>query len=288
MRLRFFSFLALAAFLLSGPAALSAEIVVLVPGFFNSFAPEYFSQDIISSFSKKGFKVYVTQGLDPVGTIEANGFRLEKYLEKIEAQEGHRVSFNIVAHSAGGLYTLWVANRQKFNIKNLYTISTPYLGLEFIQTWINDCFLFKSLTEFAYLDGLKQLTEKGVSDFLNSIRLHPATKVIAFGGFQDESFDLSDARNISAPLRITSHYITTKSDGIVAFKSALGLGMLKTTAGTRALQYKVKDLIFHLEHWEQVLDSHTFLILGIRNTSYIAEEQKRTYSQLADMLLKNK
>lgn len=287
MHLRFLSVITLLGLLFCGRSVYSAEVVVLVPGFFNSFAPEYFSHDIISSFTTKGFKVYVTQGLDPIGTIEANGYRLEKYLEKIEANEGHHVQFNIVAHSAGGLYTLWVANRQKLSIKNLYTISTPYQGIEFIQTWINDCFLFKSLTQFAYLEGFKQLTEKGVANFLNSIRLHPATKVIAFGGYQDASFDLTDARNISAPLRITSHFITTKSDGIVSFKSALGLGMLKTTAGTSALQYKVENLVFHLEHWEQVLDSQTFLILGVRNTSYIAEEQKRAYTQLAELLLKN-
>lgn len=287
MQLRLFYFFSLVVFLFCGRAAVSSEIVVLVPGFFNSFALEYFSKDIISSFTEKGFKVYVAQGLDPIGTIETNGFRLENYLEKVEANEGHHVQFNIVAHSAGGLYTLWVANRQKYNIKNLYTVSTPYQGIEFIQTWIDESFIFKSLTELAYLDGLKQLTEKGVSSFLNSIRLHPATKIIAFGGFQDESFDITDAQNISAPLLITSHFITTKSDGIVSFKSALGLGILKTTAGTPALQYKVENLVFHLEHWEQVLDSHTFLIFGIRNTSYIAEEQKRTYSRLAELLLKN-
>ena len=77
------------------------EVVVLVPGFFNSFAPEYFSQDIVKSFRDKGFQVYIADRLNPIGRIDENGTRLENLLGQIEKAENGHVAFNIVGHSAG-------------------------------------------------------------------------------------------------------------------------------------------------------------------------------------------
>ena len=61
---------------LSIPSFAKQEIVVLVPGFFNSFAPEYFSSEIVNTFQKRGLKVYIASDLNPVGTVEDNGTRL--------------------------------------------------------------------------------------------------------------------------------------------------------------------------------------------------------------------
>ncbi|OFZ30182.1 MAG: hypothetical protein A2622_10065 [Bdellovibrionales bacterium RIFCSPHIGHO2_01_FULL_40_29] len=267
--------------------ARSNEVLVLVPGFFNSFTPEYFSNDVVSAFTKKGMKTYVAKGLNPIGTIADNGSRLEIILDQIKALEGQKVQFNIVAHSAGGFYSLWVAHRQKFTIKNLYTISTPYKGVEFIQTWIDKSFLFRTLTELAYLEGLKELSASGVQSFLNTVRVSPETKIIAFGGFQEEGLDITDARNISVPLRVTSHFISSKSDGIVAYSSALGLGSIKTTESKQAQQFLVSNIAIKLEHWEQVLEPNAFIFLGVRNIGYIQREQIRFYSSLADYVLKS-
>lgn len=267
-------------------SAKATEVVVLVPGFFNSFAPQYFSPEIVATFARHGFKVYIAGTLDPLGTIETNGERLESVLSKIEAAEGHRVQFNIVAHSAGGLYTLWVAHNQKYNIKKLFTISTPYLGIDFIKAWMDDCSLFNGLSQLAYLEGFRQLTPSGVAAFLNSIRVSPTLQIVAFAGYQNESIDITDARNISWPLRITSHFIPGKSDGIVSYQSALGLGAIKTTDATKASQFVVNNVVLNLEHWEQVVDSQAFVFLGIRNTSYIAAEQRRFYESLATLLTK--
>ena len=267
-------------------SAKASEVVVLVPGFFNSFTPEYFSQDVISSLAKKGLKVYVADNLNGIGTIEDNGSRVEKFLKAVEAAEGHHVDFNIVAHSAGGFYSLWVANRHNFSIKNIYTISTPYLGVEFIQTWIDNCLLFRGLTEFAHLESLKELTAIGAENFLKNVRVDAKTKIYAFGGTQDESIDVTDARNISAPFLVTSHYITYASDGIVAFRSSIGVGQVQTTDGRKAMQFSDHNFRINLDHWEQVLDSRSFLMLGIRNTDYIRREQIRFYSGLADFIVK--
>lgn len=274
----------LLSFLIFTSTAKAAEVVVLVPGFFNSFAPQYFSSEIVATFARRGFKVYIAGTLDPLGTIETNGARLESVFAKIESTEGHRVRFNVVAHSAGGLYSLWAANNQKYDIKKLLTISTPYLGIDFIQAWMDDCSVFNALSKLAYLEGFRQLTRSGVATFLSTIRVSPMMKIIAFAGYQNESIDITDARNISWPLRITSQFIPGKSDGIVSYKSALGLGTIKTTDATKAAQFVVNNVVLNLEHWEQVVDSQAFVFLGIRNTSYIAAEQKRFYESLATLI----
>ncbi|MFZ3231556.1 MAG: hypothetical protein WA160_15215 [Pseudobdellovibrio sp.] len=272
--------------ILSSLFASAAEIVVLVPGFFNSLNPEYFSQDIVNSFKNKGFKVYVVNNFNPIGTIEDNGTRLEAFLKAVELNEKHAVDFNLVAHSAGGFYSMWVANRQHFSIKNIYTVSTPYLGVEFIETWLADCTLFRAITDLAHLESLKELTPEGAKNFLATIRVSPNTKITAFGGYQSESIDITNARNLSAPLLVTSHFITKDSDGIVAFSSAIGLGNIKTTEEKTASQFLAKKYFIALEHWEQILDSSSFILLGIRNTGYIRNEQIRFYSGLADLLAK--
>lgn len=292
--MKFIQRLLIATFLawgLSSPAnelpSSTDEVVVLVPGFFNSFAPEYFSKDVSNSFTRKGLKVYIATGLNPIGTIEENGAGLESILNQIEQIQGHHVTFDLVGHSAGGLYSLWVAHRQKFQIKNILTVSTPFQGVDFVQNWLTNCLPFQTLANLAHLDGLKQLTHDGVQKFLSQIRISPETNVFAFAGFQPEGFDLTDARVISGPLRITSYYTPGSSDGIVSFNSALGLGQIMTTENTSARQFKDARFYIALEHWEQVLDASSFLLLGIRNTDYIRDEQIRFYSGLADLILKN-
>lgn len=268
----------------SAPSSAS-EVVVLVPGFFNSFAPEYFSDTIIESFGSRGLTVYVANNLNPIGTIEDNGERLSAVFKKIEQKEGGKVAFNVVAHSAGGLYTLYVADQQKFKIKNLITVSTPYKGVEFIQRWLEDSLLFRGLAEFAILDGLVQLTPKGVAEFTAKIRVSPEMKIVAFGGYQEKSLDIWNAQFLSLPFRVTSLHISEASDGIVGFSSSVGLGNVKTTLNQPARQFRNSVYVVGLEHWEQTLDSNSFILLGIRNPGYIQREQQRFYSGIADYLL---
>jgi pimeloyl-ACP methyl ester carboxylesterase len=265
--------------------SLAKEVVVLVPGFFNTFAPEYFSQTIVDSFKQKGFEVYVIDCLNPVGYIEENGARLESRLAEIEKIENRRVSFNIVAHSAGGFYSMWVANRQKFDIKNIIAVSTPFRGVEFVKVWLDNSFLFRTVMTLAHLESLKELTPEGADKFIKSVRIHPKTKMFAFGGTQSAGLDITDARNLSVPLRVTDHYTTGKSDGIVGFASAMGIGQLQTTDNKVAQQFRNPEFNINLEHWEQVLDYRSFVLLGSRNIGYIKNEQNRFYSGIANFLL---
>ncbi len=250
------------------------EIVVLVPGFFNSIAPEYFSKTIVKSFTSYGLKVFIAKDLNPVGSIAENGAELEKLLEKIETSEGHKVDFSIVAHSAGGLYSLWVSDRGNINIKKLITISTPFQGVEFVQTWIEKSFLFSALTDLAYLHGLQELTPDGVDRFLKTVKPNPNMQMFSFGGYQMQGLDVTDARNISVPLLVTSHYISGRSDGVVSLSSALGYPHAKKS-----------NHFLNLEHWEQVKEPSAFVILGIRNTHFIQQEQERFYKRLAQQIV---
>lgn len=263
----------------------SSEVVLLVPGFFNSFTAEYFSDTIVNTFKARGFSVYVATGLNPVGTVEDNGSRLIKIMDRIQKTEGRNVDFNVVAHSAGGLYTLFVADKHLFRIKNLISISTPYKGVEFLDEWRKDCSVFKALTDLAPLEGLAQLTPEGVSKFLDTIRVGPEMKITAFGGTQKSRLDIWDARNFSLPFVVTSRYISENTDGIVGFSSAMGLGQIKTTEGTIAVQRRDPNFTLNLDHWEQVLDGYSFLILGVRNPWYINNEQQRFYNGIADYLM---
>lgn len=277
--------LLLTTFFISLSAHAEQEVVLLVPGFFNTFAGEYFSSEIVESFEKRGFTVYVATGLNPIGTVEDNGARLGRMMEKIEQIENRKVNFNIVAHSAGGLYTLYVANTQKFQIKNLIAIATPFKGVEFVQKWLDNSILFRAVTELAHLEGVKQLTPLGVAQFMDTIRVSPELKITAFAGAQKKSLDIWNARNLSLPFRVTSACISGESDGIVGVSSALGVGAVRTTENQQANQKFSANYRVNLEHWEQVLDGFSFLFLGIRNPGYIVDEQARFYSGIADYLL---
>jgi len=271
--------------LFSFSASAEQEIVVLVPGFFNTFAHEYFSTEVVHAFEQRGFKVYVATGLNPIGTVEDNGSRLDQYMDRVELTEHRHVNFNVVAHSAGGLYTLFVANLHRHHIKNLLTVATPYKGVEFLQKWLDNSALFKTVTDLAQLDGLKQLTPQGVAKFLDTVRVAPDMKITAFAGTQKKGLDIWNAENLSVPFRLTSACISEESDGIVGLSSALGVGSIKTTDNRMASQKFNSGYRANLEHWEQVLEGYSFLLLGIRNPGYVIDEQARFYGGLADYLL---
>ncbi len=261
------------------------DVVVLVPGFFNAFAPEYFSKDIIQSFQKKGFSVYVIEGLNPIGSIEENGAKLIPQLKQIQKNESGKL--NIVAHSAGGFYSLYAIQNGNLDVNNLVTVSTPYLGLDFLQAWRDDSSLFTSLTDLCSLSGLRQLTPAYVEQFAKTIRVPEKLKIFTYGGWQPRSLDIWNARNLSGVLRITDHFIPGDSDGIVSFKSSLGIHGFLTTTNKSAKMFVDPNFTIPLEHWEQVLDYRSFLLLGTRNIGVVQERQINFYSKIADLVSKN-
>lgn len=264
-------------------AATKERIVVFVPGFFNSFAPEYFSVDITRTMQAKGFYVVIAEKLNPIGTIEDNGKRVLNLFKTIHAQHP-KAEINVIGHSAGGLYSLYAINQGADYIKTLITVSTPFNGIEFVENWIQNSHLFKELMNFSHLDGLRQLTSPFVQKFLSTIRVHSQLKMFAFGGYQPTSYDVWDAANMSAILSVTDSFIKGPSDGIVSFQSALTDTWITTTQKTVFKIKTYKNYFIPLEHWEQVLDYRHFILLGSRNIGLIRKRQIQFYSGIADFI----
>lgn len=259
------------------------RVVVFVPGFFNSFAPEYFSHDIVATMQAKGFTVYIAQKLNPIGTIEDNGERVYQLLQAVR-KAAPNAQINVVGHSAGGLYALYAINKGAYFVQNLVTVSTPFNGVEFVEKWRDNSWAFRELMNFSYLDGLEQLTTPYVQNFLKSVRVHPRLRVMAYGGYQPTRFDVTNAANMSAVLSVTDKYIKGPSDGVVSFASAVYTTTLATTQKTVLKVHSDKSIYIPLEHWEQVLDYRNFVILGVRNVHIIRDRQIQFYTGIASIL----
>jgi pimeloyl-ACP methyl ester carboxylesterase len=259
------------------------KIIILVAGFFNSFAPEYFSDDIIQALKAKGFKVIVAEKLNPVGTIEDNGERVLKILNAVHLKNPN-ADMTALGHSAGGLYALYAINKGAHYIKNLITVSTPFDGVEFIERLRDRSDIIKDLSDLCFLDGLRQLTKPFVRHFLSSIKVPSTLKIHAFGGYQPVDLNIFDAANMSAVLSVTDSYITGKSDGIVGYSSSVASALIPTLENS-TIKINTNPAALKLEHWEQVLDYKNFILLGTPNIELIQERQFKFYSSVADLML---
>lgn len=260
------------------------RIVVFVPGFFNTFAPEYFSGDIVSAMQSKGYTVVIAQKLNPVGTIEDNGERVLQLFANLK-QLAPQAEVNVIGHSAGGLYALYAINKGARYIKTLVTVSTPFNGVEFVEKWRENSWPFRKLMDLAHLDGLRQLTTPYVQKFIQSVRVPSTLKIIAYGGYQPVNWDITNAANMTAVLSVTDAFITGPSDGIVSFASATWTTNIPTTEKTLNKVRSDKSFVLTLEHWEQCLDYRHFYLLGVRNPHVIRDRQIKFYSGIASMLL---
>jgi len=276
MRLGIF---ALWALLWTGSAVAAKPAVVLVPGFFNSLADgssqgPYFSATIIQAIRAQGHQVYVVNNLLPVGNVESNAKRLLDYLHRLEqipavAQDG----LILIGHSAGGLYSLRALTLDPFlPVTTVATISTPFNGVNFIEK-LTDSAIIRKLVEWIRLEAMLELTGPGVKSILRTIRIPERVRLISSGGAQKPCFLLGCARaeKLSWLLTISGHLNGEDSDGVVPYASALGV-RAEYAEGV------------HLEHWEQVLDSRAFSLLGVANTNYVEREQRRFYTALMQQI----
>ena len=259
------------------------RVVVFVPGFFNSFAPEYFSSDIVAAFESKGYTVVIASKLNPIGTIEENGERLLRTFISLKSLAPN-AQVNVIGHSAGGLYALYAINKGARYIKTLVTVSTPFNGVEFVENWRDNSWAFRTLMDWAHLDGLRQLTTPYVQKFIQSVRVPSSLKILAYGGYQPVKLDITNAANMTAILSVTDHFITGPSDGIVSFASSTWTTNIPTTEKTLNKVRSDKSFVLDLEHWEQVLDYRNFYMLGVRNPGVIRDRQIKFYSGIANML----
>ena len=296
-------FIVIAAFLWwSGPAmAMSAPqnqpVIVLVPGFFNSLVPghvrtqppfifPYFSGTIVHTLQNYGTVVTVNT-LMPVGTVEQNGEILGRFLAATAMQYPGRQMI-LVAHSAGGLYSMWaLTNRPDLPVRTVLTIATPYGGVEMVDNIATQVKPLDTLALYMNLESLRQFKKSKVAALLAGFRLPENVRWIALAGSQPPCSLLAcgDSRNLSWILTLAQMLMKNSSDGIVTVDSALArnIGVRGSSGGPFRFE-AWHDLNFALEHWEMVEDSRLFKVLGIVNTGHIHDMQRRLFEQIFDRL----
>jgi hypothetical protein len=271
-------------------------IAVLVPGFFNSLctgyirvAPDkikleirpYFALNIIQAIEAQGVDAVVVNTLSPVGSLEDNGERLIRFLDKMKAipqYQGRPI--HLIGHSAGGLYSFYaISRRPDIGVKSLTTLSTPFHGVEFINALADHVPGLEAAVNFMQLQSLPQLQPENVARFMASFDLPKNFVVKVFAGEQKQKFNQFDARGLSWPMAAVNLVIGKRSDGIVSVESSYATGILLKTQGPMPVE-KAKNTI-PLEHWEQTLDYRVFALLGIMNAHYIRDQQNAFYGSLA-------
>lgn len=294
-----FSFLANAQFYPGNVKNLKRDVVVLVPGFFNSLAPSipvagesqnpwkdpYFSRSISAAIQAQGFDVYVVNNLKPVGGIAANGELLIQFLTSLQSKLRADQKMYLVCHSAGGLYSLYASGKTSLPITKIVTVSTPYSGLRFLDNVQGFASKIDYLLQWISLGNLLELNRKNVTEFMNKLKVPDDLSVQVYGGFQSPGLLWFDAKQLSSVLMITDALGgDSASDGIVTWDSAFAVKNFVSKSGRNIAPKLMKDYA-HLEHWEQVVDHRLFFPLGVLNLDYIKREQDRFYAQLAQNLV---
>lgn len=264
-----------------------AKVLVLVPGYFNSNIPgfhqknkynPYWSEDIVDVYRRAGFKVFPVNNLNPTGTIEENGARLLRYLDRIKHDIDPKEGFSVIAHSAGGLYTIEANNRRKLPIQKLIAINTPFDGVDFIERITNTFPWLEELEKTLNLQSLNQLRPVMVRRFLNNLKNKPQFPIFGVIGSQARNpHHWSDAAFLTPIFYITQSLMDYDSDGIVTHRSAL-----QEISG--GIKVSFLNEYIHLDHCKQNLDADYYKFIGMQNTNYIRQEQVRFYKALIPQL----
>jgi pimeloyl-ACP methyl ester carboxylesterase len=268
--------------------AFARKQIVLVPGFFSSLIPApvvggnpwkqpYFSQDIVNYLAKTGDRLWVVDNLDPLAGVEGNGNQVIEFLKVHKAEMGNDPLL-LIGHSAGGLYALHAAARSDFPIKHIITVSTPFLGLTFLQNLNDHHIPIDSIIEPFCLRNLIGLEEVPVRQYLQSLQFRQPLRLDVFTGYQNVSVEFWNWRHLSTPLVAIDALIGEKSDGIVSVQS--GLGAVSVLGKTPNLNIQTHSDPIGLEHWEFSLDPKISLVFGVLNLSSLGDAQQRAYHDI--------
>jgi pimeloyl-ACP methyl ester carboxylesterase len=260
----------------------SEKVFILVPGFFNSSVPApqknildpwdqpYFSKEIISVFLKSNYKVYIAKNLNPVGSLDENAKLLVQFLDQVPCDH---CEMQIIAHSAGGLYSLKALTLKKFPVKKLITLSTPFAGLQFLDHFRSDAPGLDSVLKFICLENLQDLTAAHVKDFMKTIKVQQPLQLFMFAGFQKTSIFFNDWNNLSWPLIFFQNFMSEGSDGIVTVQSSLAGAQYNVAT-------VVQQSVVPIEHWEMIADQRFFSAIGVWNYPQIGQAQEKLYQYL--------
>lgn len=257
------------------------KFMFLIPGFFNipgertpRCGVRYFSSTILQTVRDQGFTPVEIDTLDPVGTVEQNGARLLHELNKFRLDHPG-TKFSAIAHSAGGLYLAWAVTADpSLPLHQVVTIATPYRGVDLINT-IGQIPGANVIAKTLNLDGLREFEHSNMRRLLSQMRIPASTRWIAVGATQPRCrlANCSHAERQSWLLSLASSLFSGPGDGVVSVESALGDGDV--------FQFEtLEDLTVPLEHWEVVLDSRLFALLGVSNSKWIDRQQRASFTRI--------
>jgi len=265
-----------------------AKVLVLVPGYFNTLIPgfleknkynPYWSHDIVDVYRDAGFKVFPVNNLNPVGSIEENGARLLRYLDRIKSEIDPSEGISIIAHSAGSLYTIEANNRRRLPIRKLIAINTPFDGVDFIDRITKTVPGVVELEKQLNIESLNQLRPELVRRYFANLLHKPEFPILGVTGGQESNvINWYDAAFLTPIFYVTQALMDYASDGIVTHRSALG----KITP--TGINITISNEYVHLDHIKQNLDADYFKYMGMKNTEFVRREQIRFYSRLISEL----
>ena len=278
-------------YILIAPLAMASNrepVIVLVPGFFNSLSVDpYFSKAILQTLQARGLDVLAVDNLDPIGSVEENGLRLNHYLNANVSRFPNR-NLVVIGHSAGGLYTLQaLTNDPSLPVQTLISIGTPFTGVQFIDRLTSRIPGLESLASFLHLASLREFTAEKMLNVTQRFRVPSHLRLITVAGYQEACFltSCTTSRNLSWILSIAQRLMSEKSDGVVTVRSALAEGLiLRGWDGQPFPIERWDDFLIPLEHWELVQEGRWFKTLGITDTAEVSALQARTFNWILDRL----
>lgn len=272
-------------------------LYVLVPGFFNTAIPghfadngsytPYFANAVVKTVQRYG-EVIVVDNLIPVGTVETNGVRLEKFLTKTSQQYPGRPMI-LITHSAGGLYSARALTlRPSLPVQTVVTIATPYMGIDFIDYLGANVPGLAQLAHYLYLDSLREFRKQDMTALLNSFAVPQHIRWVSIAGHQPACrlLGCAKAANLSWLLTLAQSLTgDVPTDGIVTVQSALGYGaQVRGALGLPIQIERWEDMEIPLEHWEIVQEARLFKLLGVLDTILIEKLQREYFSRIIERL----
>ena len=181
----------------------------------------------------------------------------------------------VIAHSAGGLYSLYAASHTSYPINRIITVGTPYLGLAFLKPLEEQNIPIDLFLKYFYLKNLLGLKPDVVPRFIQSLQLKHPVRVDAFAGRQSMGIDFWDWRTLSEALVPLQLLNNESSDGVVTVQSALGIGFFQGKVAN--LDAHVHTQVIGMEHWEFVLNAELARVFGVQNVGDLRNAQEWAY-----------
>lgn len=271
------------------------KIVVLIPGFFNLPGVEakeitdperinYFSNHVLQTIENQGFKTIVFKNLDPVGGIEANGNKTLEDLNAI-ANKYKGCELNVIAHSAGGLYTAHALTKNpSLPIVNVVTISTPYQGAKILEliTWIPG---WKTVARWLNLKSIIEFDTINSESIVSQFRVPESVRWMTIAGAQTPCLLLSctNPQKLSWLLSVAWSFSDVEGDGVISVDSATLANSDLTNEYGEIKTVESWPEVVSLEHWEQVLDPNLFKALGVTHVDWISEQQEELFTRIVSI-----